>query len=470
MTDEMTYETTYERSEVIQGLALNRAASTGVLLRLMRPEAKAAWLWLCRRAELPAALVDAFVTHPDWRMRASFAQSEVAAAADRARLVDDADRRVLLELAHGPTPYRAAAEPLPDAVYARLLTDADPEVRRTAAMSPSILARVLAVHTGHHDPGVRTGVCRAWNALTPADRETLLGDPDAAVRAAAARHACRTDPAHTDGVLAAMTPVHRREILAGSCLPRATAERLMDLDDPYDRQTLAGNPSLPPDLVARLAADPEHDVRRAVSARPELTEEQRAAVDHSVRRSDALRPLGWVLALDGDSDALRACAASAHRWLRRSAAVHPALPADLVERLAEDEDFVVRLMICERQPAAPAGALLRTVLEWDGRSVHDMVRLPQFPGKGLVRYADHEEPRLRRLVVQDPDAAPEVIERLARDEAVWVRRAAASDPRLTRERIEELLRDPDTAWPAASNPRLAEADMHRLLDAVAVPA
>ncbi|MEU6805815.1 hypothetical protein [Streptomyces neyagawaensis] len=461
---------TYERSEVIQGLALNRAASAGVLLRLMRPEAKAAWFLLCRRTGLPAAVVDAFVTHPDWRMRASFAQSEGASAADRARLVDDTDRRVLLELAHGPTPYRAAAEPLPDAVYTRLLTAADPEVRGTAALSPSIPARVLAGHTGHDDPGVRTGVCRAWDALTPADREALLADPDAAVRAAAARRACRTDPAHTDGVLAAMTPVHRREILAGACLPRATAERLMDLDDPYDRQTLAGNPSLPPDLVARLAADPEHEVRRAVSARPELTEEQRAAVDHSVRRSDALRPLGWVLALDGDSDALRACAASAHRWLRRSAAVHPALPADLVERLAEDEDFVVRLMICEYQPDAPAGVLLRTVLEWDGRSVHDLVRLPQFPGKGLARYADHEEPRLRRLAVQDPDASPEVIERLTRDEAVWVRRAAASDPRLTRDRIEELLRDPDTAWPAASNPRLAEADMHRLLDAVGVSA
>lgn len=80
----------------------------------------------------------------------------------------------------------------------------------------------------------------------------------------------------------------------------------MDLDDSYLREALAGNPSLPPDLVARLAVDPEREVRRAVSARPELTEEQRAAIDYTVERSAGLGPLGWVLALDGESDALRA--------------------------------------------------------------------------------------------------------------------------------------------------------------------
>lgn len=460
---------TYARNEVLQGLVQNTAASGDVLLRLLHPEAKVVWWSVCNRPGLPAVVVDALVTHPEWRMRAEFAQSAGAAAADRARLVDDPERRVRLELAHGPQPYRRIAEPLPDETYARLLSAPDRVVRETAARSPSIPDRLLARYAGHEDPWVRKAACRAWDALAPADRAALLADTDAAVRAAAIRQACRTDAAYTDEVLAALTRPDRRDVLAEARLPRATAERLMDLDDPYEREALAANPSLPPDLVTRLAADPEHEVRRVVSARPELTEEQRAAVDHTVGRSDGLRPLGWVLALDGGSDALRACAASAHRWLRRSAAVHPELPADLVERLAADEDFVVRLMICEYQPDAPAEALLRTVLEWDGYSSHDMLRMPQFPRKGLARYADHADPGLRRLAVHDPDAGPELIERLSHDEALRVRNAAASDPRLTGARIEELLRQPDTAWRAAANPGLSVADMHRLLDRVGIP-
>ncbi|EKX64670.1 hypothetical protein [Streptomyces ipomoeae] len=457
------------RHQILMGLARNKAASSDVLLRLLHPEAKVAWSWLCNRAGLPAAVVDALVTHPDWRVRGEFAQSADATGSDRARLVDDPERRVRLELAYGPQPYRRLAEPLPDETYARLLSAPDRVVRETAAQSSSIPDRVLAEYAGHEDPWVRKGVCRTWDALDPAVREALLADPDAAVRLAANRQACRTDALLTDDVLAAVEGSERREALAGARLPRATAERLMDdLDDPYDRQALASNPSLPSDLVARLAVDPEHDVRRQVSARPELTEEQRAAIDYEVKRTDALRPLPWVLELD--AEALRPVAASAHRWLRRSAAVHPALPADLVERLAEDEDFVVRLMICEYQPDAPAEALLRMVLEWDGYSSYDMLRMPQFPRKGLARYADDPSPSLRRLAVFDPDAPPELIERLSRDESAWVQRYAAPDHRLPRPRIEELLREPWLAQEAAANPALTEADMHGLLDELGVPA
>ncbi|MFF6782947.1 hypothetical protein [Streptomyces sp. NPDC012510] len=460
----------YARKEILEGLAHNKATTHDVLLRLLHPKAADAWKWLFFRSALPVVVVDALVTHPDWRMRAEFARSQAAAPADRARLVDDPVREVRLELARGPQPYRRMTDPLPDETYARLLSTPDRVVRETAARSPNIPDRILAGYPGHEDPRVRAAVCRAWDTLAPAAREALLADPDAEVRRAAARRACRTDAAFTGEVFATVERRERLDVLAEARLPRAIAERLMDLDDPDEREALAGNPSLPPDLVARLATDPAHDVRRAVSARPELTEAQRAEVDYEVRGSDAVRPLGWVLALDGASDTLRTCATSAHRWLRRSAATHPALPADLVELLADDEDFVVRLMICEHQPGAPAGALLRTVLEWDGRSCHDMLRLPQFPRKGLVRYAHHSEPFLRRLAVHDPDASPEVVERLSHDEAVGARMAAAVDPRLPYTRIDELLRDPVMAWPAASNPALPTAEMHRLLDELGVPA
>ncbi|BBC38906.1 hypothetical protein SGFS_102000 [Streptomyces graminofaciens] len=461
---------TYAREEVLRGLARNEAASSDVLLRLLRPEAKAAWDYLLNRSGLPADVVDALVTHENWRVRGVFAQSSGAAPADRARLVDDPERRVRLELADGPRPYHRTVEPLPDETYARLLSAPDRVVREMAACSSSIPDRILAANAGHDDPWVRKAVCRAWDLLAPDVHAALLADPDAGVRRAAARQACRTDEAHTDEVLAGVERHERRGVLEEARLPRATAERLLDLDDPYDREALAANPSLPPDLVARLATDPEHDVRRAVSARPELTEEQRAAIDYKVESKDSLGRLGWVLALDGDSDALRACANSAHPWLRRTAAVHPALPADLVELLAGDEQFVVRLFICEYQPDAPAEVLLRTVLEWSGYTTYDMLRLPQFPRKGLARYADHPDPARRRLAVHDPDATPEQIERLSRDESDWVCRQTAADPRLPAARIEEFLRDQWTAFQAASNPALTVARMHRLLDELGVPA
>ncbi|MGW0706216.1 hypothetical protein ACWD4G_09665 [Streptomyces sp. NPDC002643] len=455
------------RYEILQGLARNTAASADVLLRLLHPEAKAAWRWLCTRRGLPPVVVAALVTHPDWRVRGEFAQSPGAAPADRTRLVDDPESRVREALAYGPEPHWGPAEPLADATYRRLLADPEPGVREDAARSWSVPDRVLADQTAHPDAAVRREVCRVWDVLEPAAREALLADPDPAVRRAATRQACRTDARLTDDVLAAAKGFERGEVLAEARLSHAIGERLMDLDDPYERRALARNASLPPPLVARLAADPEHDVRLQVSARPELTEEQRAAIDHEVARTDRLRPLAWVLALD--ADALRPVATSAHRWLRRSAAVHPELPADLVERLAQDEDFGVRLMICERQPDAPAEVLLRTVLEWDGYSSHTMLRLPQFPRKGLARYADDPSPALRRLAVFDPDASPELIERLSRDESVWVQKFAAADERLPRTRIEELLGEVSLAQQAATNPALTDADTHRLLDELGVP-
>ncbi|WP_200301467.1 hypothetical protein [Streptomyces adelaidensis] len=240
------------------------------------------------------------------------------------------------------------------------------------------------------------------------------------MRRAAALWACRSDAARSDELLAVVKDFECHTVLKHGRLARATTARLVGLEDEYERQLLAQNPSLPPDLVERLASDPEHDVRRQVSARPGLTEAQRAAIDHRIDSKDRLGTLDWFLDLTGDSAALRACATSAHPWLRRSAARHPALPADLVGLLAGDEDFAVRLLICESHPGVPPEALLRMVLEWDGYSSYNRLRMPQFPRKGLARYADRPDVLRRRLAVHDPDASPELIDRLSRDEHVWV--------------------------------------------------
>lgn len=131
---------------------------------------------------------------------------------------------------------------------------------------------------------------------------------------------------------------------------------------------------------------------------------------------------------------------------------------------------MVRMYVCEKQPDAPAEALLRMVQEWDSCSRYDMLDGPRFPRKGLARYADHPSPCARRLAVYDPDAPPELIERLSHDESVWIRQHAADDDRLSPARIDELPREFGLARTAARNPALTGPAMHRLLDELGIPA
>jgi hypothetical protein len=455
------------RDDLLKGLAWNTAAPSGVLLRLLSPQVPSVWFWLCLRAGLPADVVDAIVTHPDSRVRGYFADSWNADPADRARLADDPERKVRIALANGPEPFRMEVAPLPDAAYERLLSDPDGEVRDWAVHSRSIPPRVLAGYADHTDPAVRAAVCRVWDELAPAVRDALLADPDAEVRRAAAVSACPDDAARTDELLDTVERRRRDDVLREGRLGRATAERLAASEDSGERHAVAVNPSLPPDLVARLATDPEHAVRLAISVRPELTEQERAAIDYEMDPERRPGPVRWVWNLGDENDdheALRRCATSAHVLLRRSAAANRHLPGDLVARLARDEDYAVRLLTCEYQPSAPPDALLRTVLEWDGYTRSILLDRPQFPRKGLARYADDADPSVRVLALHDPDASPELVERLSRDESTRVRNAAAADPRLAPARIEELLAEPATAQQAAGNPGLPVRAMHRLLD------
>ncbi|MER5336822.1 hypothetical protein [Micromonospora sp. NPDC002717] len=62
-------------------------------------------------------------------------------------------------------------------------------------------------------------------------------------------------------------------------LDRWEAEAKARDDNEWTRAAAAADPSLPTDLVAELAVDPSPAVRLAVSMRPELSEEQRAAIN-----------------------------------------------------------------------------------------------------------------------------------------------------------------------------------------------
>ncbi|MGW2271021.1 hypothetical protein [Streptomyces yangpuensis] len=179
---------------------------------------------------------------------------------------------------------------------------------------------VLVGLADHEDPLFRLAACQgAWNELPDGARQRLLNDEDREVRLEAAEQVCPEDEERTAWLIGELDGSWRlSDVLRTGRLTRELAERLLAESD--RRATIAGNPSLPPDLVARLAVDPDPAVRLVVSARPELSEADRAAIDHTVNAEARLGTLDWVWERREDADFLRQCARSAHTWLRRSAA------------------------------------------------------------------------------------------------------------------------------------------------------
>ncbi|WP_369143229.1 hypothetical protein [Streptomyces sp. R44] len=455
----------------VDGLASNPAAPADVLLRLLATPDGHDWIAyrLSWRASLPDSVAEALLHHPERRVRARLAESPAADPGLRARLLDGPASDAML-VAVGPTPYRTRVPPLPDAAYERLLNHEREVVRYETLESASVPEHVLVPLAGHEDPLFRLAACRrVWSGLTDDTRAALLADTDPAVRTAAALHVMHEDEERTAELVASLADDWRLgEVLERGRLGRALAERL--LAEGTRLAQLARNPALPADLAARLAAHEDPAVRLAVSARPELAEEERAAIDWEVDPEDRLDTLWWVWDAREDPDVLRRCARSAHTWLRRSAAVCPGLPEDCVELLAGDEDFAVRLLLAEHHPMAPPELLLDLYLNGTHRAVGSLVSRPRFPAAGLAaRFADAPESEARALALRDPGATSALVERLSRDPAARVREAAALDRRLPVARLVELLDDPKVGAAAACNPALPVTEMRALLDRAGVP-
>lgn len=456
--------------QAASGLASNAAAPAGVLLRLLALDDSWVLYRLTHRRTLPDEVAEALLTHPDRRVRQGLAQSWSAAPELRARLLDGPPSDALA-VAMGPHPYRMEVPPLPDWAYERLLNHERDIVRYETVNSPTVPARVLVPLADHEDRLYRLAVCkRVWHELTDEVRASLLDDADPAVRTAASMQVMHQDEERAAELVETLEDGWELgEVVERGRLPRAVAERLLAEGSMPIR--LARNPALPADLAERLADHVDPAVRLAISARPGLTEEERASIDWQVAPEDRLDTLRWVWDAREDADVLRACAKSAHTWLRRSAAVCPRLPDDCVELLAGDQDFAVRLLLAERHPKAPAELLLDLYVHGTHRAVGMLTAKPRFPSAGLAeRFADAADPHARRLALRDPDATPEVVERLSRDAEAHVREAAALDPRLPERRLVELLDDPDVGAAAAANPALPVTEMTALLDRAGVPA
>ncbi|MBE8472209.1 hypothetical protein [Streptomyces justiciae] len=429
-----------------EGIGSNPAATDELLIRLL--DVETGFLHGCDRP----AVLDAAVAHPDPQVRSR--------PADTFRPKLTSEQWVRLVRAE-PSPdgrvfwaerARVWGAELPDDLYDEIL--AGPS-RAQAAELPDLPARHLPDLATDTDARVRRAACARWQELAAPLRERLLTDTDHAVRTAAllAHH---TDVPLSREVLAAL-PDPRQALERCRLEPELEAE-LVRNGDTEVRQALAANPALSALGVAALAQDSQDDIRSTVAVRPDLTEEQRAAVRHDFDPTSMSYTLAWVEDLHGDAEAMRRLAASSHPLVRRSVARARRLPPDVVARLARDEDRVVRLFLAESCEDAPGDMLLDVWRWWDGSFSHpDRPRShPNFPRVGLLRFMTDPSGRMRRLALDDPESTPADVAHLARDPEAEVRRRAAEDPRLSPADAVRLLNDPavhvrDTV---TRNPRL----------------
>ncbi|MET8716030.1 HEAT repeat domain-containing protein [Streptomyces sp. NPDC004735] len=454
-------------AEWIVGLATNRNAPHEVVRRVFTvdplPEARY-WLVYSRLTPMTAEVA---VAHPEPRIRVMAAENPYLPPEWRAVLAEDPDpkvRRVAVMLA------REYGVELPVELTVRLATGPEPRLRYLAAGLRGLPDAALLSLAEDDDPRVRAAAIGSWSwsRLRPEVRAAAAADPDPRVHEAV-RHATHVDaplPTTVQGFLAETEGRRRGAAASTAPVDAALAALLVTHEDSSIRHAAARNPHTPVDLALRLVADREPFVRLAVSLRPDVTEEQRARIAYTVPPGRHPVP-DWVKDRFGDPDALRETAASSHVLLRRGVTCAPELPADVIERLAADEDYFVRLMLCENDHA-PHELLVEMFAGWDGLSWGMLAHRSNFARPGLARFADDPNARLRYAALFDPQGGQDLVERLSHDEDALVGRRAASDPRLPRPRLVELLGEQGVARAAARNPSLPVALMHRLLDAVGV--
>ncbi|MFF4041270.1 hypothetical protein [Streptomyces sp. NPDC001816] len=251
-----------------------------MLLRLLRHDDRDVRRFVTQRRDLPLQVVDAILADPDPALRTDFAESANADPAQRARLIDDPSPKVALVLAVGPMPQRGRVEPLPDRAYTRLLEHPPEHIRHEAVASPAVPAHILADLANHTDAFFRRASCRAWDRLPEATREALLQDDDLDVRRAAALSVSHEDTDRTAWPAENLKDSWRMsEVLQIGRLRRELAEQQVAGPHPA---AVAANPSPRPDPVRQLAIHPDPHVRVGVSARWELTEPERAAIDYTL--------------------------------------------------------------------------------------------------------------------------------------------------------------------------------------------
>ncbi|GAB7187450.1 hypothetical protein ATKI12_7281 [Kitasatospora sp. Ki12] len=383
--------------------------------------------------------------------------------------------------------YAVALNPaLPPELLGRLIeaADADGDLAEALADRPDLGPEQVCRLAGRDE---ETAVRLAYGGLLRA------ADVDPVTRplvALALLDEGRGDPAWARQLARDPDPYVRMRL--GSCpgLPDETAD-LLAVDESVDVVSELGLYSERPDLLVRLAAHPEAEVRRWVAANeaapPGLLTALLADRDVLVRRQAAGNPAtpGTAAARHVDdeptvrhqlSEHPGLPAAVYHRlaedpapWVRGNLADNPGIDLPLMHRLAADDDPDVRRRLAHH-PAIPLDLVERlAVTVRIGAAL-----LPRVAAAGpaeVTRLAASSEPRVRMLVARRRDLPAAVRDALAADPDAAVANSVAPHPGLTSARLTALLDRfaAKVATGLAANPDAPTALLDRIAATEPVP-
>jgi hypothetical protein len=415
-----------------------------------------------------AEWADLLAGDPDRRRREELAACPDLPADAAARLAQDSDLRVVVELALFTTDRDLltwlAGHPHADVRSGVVANPATP---------PEVLAALIGVHwRGDGSPPETCEVCEREPIPFVHHPECPRLDCDLPPGAAcdgtheSVIHSLlyrAVDNPSTPADAAADLVEHpsmivRWTLAARHDLPADAAERLADDPIPGVRGDLADNPSLPEHLIRRLIEDTSPDVRRRVTHNPNVP------LDLLNRASGAVL-LPRIAAATPDE--VRELAASPEPQLRALVAQRRDLPPEIRDRLARDPDAKVVKAVAPH-PGLPEDLLREMVARHGVRVIAKVATNPDASPALLFDLTGHV-PRVQKVfreIARRPDAPAAALELCLAD--AQARPIAAAHPALPVDRIVELLGDEDdrVAAAAATNPSLPLSEMDRLTDLV----
>lgn len=447
------------RDPILRALIRNPSIPEELLCRIVERADPSVIRYVGYHRDLPLSLIDTMAHHPEPQVRQTVLGVRNLPPETVTMLARDPDGQVRLEVLsrayeYMPIPeaaWRALAEDhrrvvreeivsnddVPVAV--KLLLADDPDFGDLVILRHGAPADVDAVYDRLLASGTAESIMKATQATgrTPPPEliPRLVADPATRVDAA------RFDEAHAIRLAHDPDQRVRRQLAADRHLPAAAAEVLVADADKGVREALAENPAAPVAVLRQLAAEDDRWMRLRVFGNESTPQELLADIDLPVAANDHVREVAWLRRRCDDVELQARYARSPYVIFRRTVAYCPHLPADVVEELAADDDFAVRLL-AEHHPDAPGELLVRVVQVWDGYTTPAMVRRPQFPAEALDRFTRSELEHHRWLATYSDRLTEEQKARLRADPVPGIRERFDPDFPPAAE-LRAMLDDPD---------------------------